>query len=145
MAKAQGVLIRSPSIRFRFGILASQLGAVSVRPSVGRASRSNGTCTVTMQASSATDRYRSYCVAMSQPTTIGTYIGPVMGLVVGTTCRAFVTGIGWADLLHPYAKALSIVGDEQRQLLEGPRLLLATAFARLDSTTCRCSAFPHTN
>lgn len=113
MAKAQGVLIRSPSIRFRFGILASQLGAVSVRPSVGRASRSNGTCTVTMQASPATDRYRSYCVAMSQPTTIGTHVGPVMGLVVCTTCRAFLTGIGWVDLLHPYAKALGLQQAER--------------------------------
>ncbi len=41
--KWTGVLIGSPTVAFAFGIIASQFGAVSGRPSVGRASCSNGT------------------------------------------------------------------------------------------------------
>jgi len=41
--KWTGVLIGSPAVAFAFGIIASQFRAFSGRPSVGRASCSNGT------------------------------------------------------------------------------------------------------
>ncbi len=50
-----GVLIGSLSVAFAFEINASQLGAVSGHPSTGRASRSRGTCTMTIQASPSTE------------------------------------------------------------------------------------------
>jgi hypothetical protein len=53
--ECRGVLLGSPAVAFAFGVNAAQLGAGSGSPSLGRASRSQGTRTVTIRASPATD------------------------------------------------------------------------------------------
>ncbi len=52
---AGGVLLGSPAVAFAFGVNAAQLRAESGSPSLGRASRSQGTAAVTAAASPTTD------------------------------------------------------------------------------------------
>src|SRR2546425_7406605 len=59
--KRRGVLIGSLSVAFAFEINTSQLRAGSGGPSLGRASRSQGTCTLTIQASPSTEETYAAC------------------------------------------------------------------------------------
>src|SRR6266849_5235909 len=81
--KWTGVLLGSPAVAFAFGIITSQFGAVSGRPSVGRASCSNGTSPFTREASPAADVDGSYHISMSHPSALCTDIGSVLRFVPG--------------------------------------------------------------
>ncbi len=125
----RGILIRSSSIVFTFGINASQFGASSGSPSTGRASCSCGTCPLIRQASPTADIDRSYLVSMSHPSTISTHIGAILRGVSCPTGRTFFGCIGRIDLLDLDAQSLSLVGDEGGELVEAPGILHAVVFA----------------
>src|SRR5260370_26342969 len=142
--KWTGVLIGSPAVAFAFEIIASQFGAVSGRPSVGRASCSNGTSPVTRETSPTADVDRSYHIPMSHPSTLSTNIRPVLRFIPGRTSRTFLGGIGRVYLPFLSTKSLGLVADEGGQLVVAPTILHTVVFAGFRPTTCTCRALADT-
>src|SRR5712692_3223620 len=142
--KWTGVLIGSPAVAFAFGIIASQFRAVSGRPSVGRASCSNGTSPFTREASPTADVDGSYHIPMPYPSAFCTDIGTISCFVSGATSRTFLGGIGRVYLLYLDAKPFRFIGDECGQLGEAPTIFHAVVFAGGCPTTCACRALAYT-
>src|SRR5215813_5260730 len=116
----QGVLIRSPSGAFAFGITASQLRAVSGGPSAVRASGYGGTGAVTTPASPTTIIDRSHGVPMPGPATLRADLAAVCRVGAVETRRTRLTGVGRVYPFHHHARPLRLVGQEHGELVERP-------------------------
>src|SRR5262249_31589829 len=116
----QGVLIRSPSVAFAFGITASQLRAVSGGPSAVRASGYGGTGAVTTPASPTTIIARSHGVSMPGPATLRADIAAVWRVVAVETRPTRLPGARRSSPSHHSPAPPRFEGNELGARLDRP-------------------------